>query len=149
MFNPLSANHTKWPNRLKQLVGPCRRIVWVGFDHFLGLATKSVFFVSLNCFVDHGMENSSSAGKICPWLAKKDARTLYLTCPKLYISYGRRNSPKKEKIYWVIVLGWCLVLPNFSNTPLWQVLPDFTPVLSSNFFATLITSGHCYLVDFE
>ena len=26
-FNPLSANHTKWSNTLKQFVGCCRRIV--------------------------------------------------------------------------------------------------------------------------
>ena len=29
MFNPLSANPTKWSNTLKQFVGKCRQIVWV------------------------------------------------------------------------------------------------------------------------
>ena len=27
-FNPLSVNSTKWSTTFKQLVGPCRRIVW-------------------------------------------------------------------------------------------------------------------------
>ena len=29
-FNPLTANFAKWSNTLKQFVGFCRRIVWVG-----------------------------------------------------------------------------------------------------------------------
>ena len=38
--NPLSANHIKWSNTLKQFVGCCRWIVWV-FDHLVGLALKA------------------------------------------------------------------------------------------------------------
>ena len=37
-FNPLSANFTKWSNRLKQFVGFCLSV----FGHFVGLALKGL-----------------------------------------------------------------------------------------------------------
>ena len=37
-FNPLSANFTKWSNRLKQFVGLCLSV----FGHFVGLALKGL-----------------------------------------------------------------------------------------------------------
>ena len=37
MFNPLSANHTKWSNTLKQFVDKLSECV---FDHFAALALK-------------------------------------------------------------------------------------------------------------
>ena len=40
--NPLSANPTKWSNTLKQFVGRSRRILWVCFDYFVGLALKGL-----------------------------------------------------------------------------------------------------------
>ena len=46
-FNTLSANPTKWSNTLKQLVGNSRLIVWVCFDHFLGLALEGITFLEL------------------------------------------------------------------------------------------------------
>ena len=44
VFNPLSANPTKWSNTLKQFVGKLQ-IVCV-FDHFVGLALKGLTFNS-------------------------------------------------------------------------------------------------------
>ena len=39
-LNPLSDNHTKWSNTLKQFVGKSRRLSV--FDHFLGLTLKGL-----------------------------------------------------------------------------------------------------------
>ena len=41
MYNTLSANRTKWSNKLKKFVGFCWRIVSV-FAHFVGLALKGL-----------------------------------------------------------------------------------------------------------
>ena len=41
-LNPLSANHTKWPNTLKQFVGNFPTKCWSVFDHFGGLALKGL-----------------------------------------------------------------------------------------------------------
>ena len=40
LFNPLSANPTKWSNTLKQFVGFSRRIILSVFDHFVGFHLK-------------------------------------------------------------------------------------------------------------
>ena len=42
VFNPLSANPTKWLNTPKQFVGKSRRIVLSVFDQFGGLALKGL-----------------------------------------------------------------------------------------------------------
>ena len=39
-FNPLSANHTKWSNTLKQFVGKFSTNCLSVFDHFVGLVLK-------------------------------------------------------------------------------------------------------------
>ena len=48
IFNPLSANPTKWSNTLKQFVGKSRRIVLSVSVHFVGLALKRLSFLDLN-----------------------------------------------------------------------------------------------------
>ena len=40
VFNPLSANPTKWSNTLKQFVGNLPTNCLSVFDHFVGLAHK-------------------------------------------------------------------------------------------------------------
>ena len=42
IFNPLSANPTKWPNTLKQFVGKLRTNCLSVFDHFVKLALKGL-----------------------------------------------------------------------------------------------------------
>ena len=42
VINPLSANHTKWSNTLKQFVGNLPTICFSVFDHFVGLALKGL-----------------------------------------------------------------------------------------------------------
>ena len=42
VFNPLSANPTKWPNKLKQFVGKLPANCLSVFDHFLKLALKGL-----------------------------------------------------------------------------------------------------------
>ena len=42
IFNPLTANPTKWSNILKQFIGNSRRIFLSMFDHFEGLALKGL-----------------------------------------------------------------------------------------------------------
>ena len=42
IFNPLSANFTKWSNTLKQFVGKLPRNCLSVFDHFMGLALKGL-----------------------------------------------------------------------------------------------------------
>ena len=42
LFNPLSANPTKWSNTLKQLVGKLRSNYLSVFDHFVKLALKGL-----------------------------------------------------------------------------------------------------------
>ena len=41
LFNPSSANPTKWANSLKQFVGSCRRIVWMCLTIFWGWDLKN------------------------------------------------------------------------------------------------------------
>ena len=41
-ISPLSANPTKWPNTLKQLVGNLAKNFLSVFDHFVGLALKGL-----------------------------------------------------------------------------------------------------------
>ena len=41
-FNPLSANHTKWSNTLKQFVGNLPKNCLSVFDHLVGLALKGL-----------------------------------------------------------------------------------------------------------
>ena len=41
-LNPLSANPTKWSNRLKQFVGNLLTNCLSVFDHFVGLALKGL-----------------------------------------------------------------------------------------------------------
>ena len=41
-FNPLSANHTKWSNTLKQFVGKFSTNCLSVFDHFVELALKGL-----------------------------------------------------------------------------------------------------------
>ena len=43
-INPLSANATRWSNILRQIVGNIRRIVWVYFNDYVGLALKGLIF---------------------------------------------------------------------------------------------------------
>ena len=40
--SPLSANHTKWSNTLKQFVGKLSTNCFSVFDHFVGLALKGL-----------------------------------------------------------------------------------------------------------
>ena len=42
VFNPLSANPTKWSNTLKQFVGKLPTNCLSVFDHFVGLALKGL-----------------------------------------------------------------------------------------------------------
>ena len=42
LFNPLSANNTKWSNTLKQFVGKFPTNCLSVFDHFVGLALKGL-----------------------------------------------------------------------------------------------------------
>ena len=42
IFNPLSANFTKWSNTLKQFVGKLPKNCLSVFDHFVGLALKGL-----------------------------------------------------------------------------------------------------------
>ena len=42
LFNPLSANNTKWSNTLKQFVGKFPTNCLSVFDHFVGLAPKGL-----------------------------------------------------------------------------------------------------------
>ena len=42
VFNPLSANFTKWSNTLKQFVGKLPTNCLSAFDHFVGLASKGL-----------------------------------------------------------------------------------------------------------
>ena len=42
LFNPLSANFTKWSNTLKQFVGNLPTNYLSVFDHFVGLAFKGL-----------------------------------------------------------------------------------------------------------
>ena len=44
MFNPLSANLTKWPNTLKQFVGKLPANCLSVFGHFVNLALKGLRF---------------------------------------------------------------------------------------------------------
>ena len=46
-INPLSANPTKWLNRLKQFVGKLSTIFLSVFDHFVGLVLKGLINNSL------------------------------------------------------------------------------------------------------
>ena len=41
-FSPLSANSQKLSNTLKQFVGNRQRIIWIRFDHFVGLVLKGL-----------------------------------------------------------------------------------------------------------
>ena len=41
-INPLSANHTKWSNKLKQFIGSLPTNFLSVFDHFVGLALKGL-----------------------------------------------------------------------------------------------------------
>ena len=54
IFNPLSANFTKWSNTLKQFVGNFLTNCLSVFGHFVGLALKRLtkfFFVLINLFL--------------------------------------------------------------------------------------------------
>ena len=42
LFNPLSANPTKWSNTLKQFVGTLPTNCLTVFDHFVGLVLKGL-----------------------------------------------------------------------------------------------------------
>ena len=42
LFNPLSANPTKWSNTLKQFVGKLQTNCLSVFDHFVGLVHKGL-----------------------------------------------------------------------------------------------------------
>ena len=50
LLNPLSSNHTKWSNTLKQFVGNLPTNCLSVFDHFVGLALKelNIFGETLN-----------------------------------------------------------------------------------------------------
>ena len=51
VFNPLSANPTKWSNTLKQFVGKLPTNCLSVFDHFVGLAFKGSKVMKLTSFI--------------------------------------------------------------------------------------------------
>ena len=51
VLNPLSANPTKWSNKLKQFVGKLQMNCLTVFDHFVGLALKGLINVFCNWYV--------------------------------------------------------------------------------------------------
>ena len=52
-LNPLSANPIKWLNTLKQFVGNIRRIAWVFYDLFVGLALKGLKKIVYQKFLEN------------------------------------------------------------------------------------------------
>ena len=71
MFNPLSANFTKWSNTLKQFVSNLGTNCLNVFDHFVKLALKGLIFLT-SC-------NNYAVIKL--------ATTITSTKPKLIPSY--------------------------------------------------------------
>ena len=58
IFNPLSANFTKWSNTLKQLVSKLPTICLSVFDHFVGLALKVLMLQLIYKIIENTLENS-------------------------------------------------------------------------------------------
>ena len=58
IFNPLSANFTKWSDTLKQFVSKLPTICLSVFDHFVGLVLK-VLMLQLICkIIENTLENA-------------------------------------------------------------------------------------------
>ena len=51
IFNPLSANPTKWSNKLKQFVGKLPTNCLSVFDHFVGLVLQGLRKFEGRCFI--------------------------------------------------------------------------------------------------
>ena len=58
-LNPLSANPTKWSNRLKQFVGKLPTNCLSVFDHFVGLALKGLKSIKMSIILPlpYGIKN--------------------------------------------------------------------------------------------
>ena len=66
MFNPLSANATKWSNKLKQFFGKLPTNCLSVFDHFVGLALKGLknLISALACGREENLISTLACGRV-------------------------------------------------------------------------------------
>ena len=85
LFNPLSANFTKWSNTLKQFVGKLLTNFLSVFDHFVGLVLKRLmlYYWPLLRLID-----------LLKWVSKAGSITIYMYRWVLLI-----NNPLNNAVY--------------------------------------------------
>ena len=90
-LDPLSANHTKWSNALKQIVGklPTNLNCLSVFDHFVELALKRLIFTPLTCdlLIFH-LEYFCTVKLLTNELFKNELRAFFLEHWEITQKYG-------------------------------------------------------------